>query len=877
MSCCDVIAFGLVDTGLLVWVLSQITVVAVVTHLLVSAMRRASPGSRVIVCGLGLFCMSLLPTVTMIRASAWSWGEWLPAHSGEGTNLAATDRSPVGQTDLDQANVTARVGPNAELAWWRQVLLSSSQVLSRPQPAEPAANTIPRSATPSDWLALFVVCGIAFGATRFTIGVYQVQMLRRQVTAISCAELDRELQRCARRLGITKRIAVAVSEQIGTAAIVGWRRPLLLLPTDWGEWSGLERKAIFAHELAHVRRADYLLTSLAQATVAVNFFHPLAHLLIARLRLNQELAADSMAAKLIGGSQQYVETLASLALRRPMARTPGPAKAFFAPRRMLVRRLEMLNQMKPRGSGWSRLSTMLASAAVLATTMMATGLRPISVRAQENAPPTIRTAGESTVEKALAELVPSSMVQGVIEVDVQSIRTHPPLVGLLKRIEQAFPQLPFKLEGVDQLLIMMPVPGERPPLPPPAILVRFLEAQGLPGEAEMNPDPGGRRLDARTIVLWGTAEMRLAIGTTAGDHLFASLLARQQNAPIRAAGKLSGMRERLRLDFGPPGHPASAFAPLWHKVESASLGVEIGDKITVSGRLDSADPQEVAETLLALQILGKNFLHAFTSVRTGDGRQEPMEPLQASGIANATQLLDSMHVSSGQRQVEINAEMEGGADVIVETMLPALRAARTASHRVASANNLKRLMLALHGYALAHGRFPPAVVVNSESGATRSWRVEMLPYLNERRLYNQYRQDESWDSEANQQVLKRMPSVFALPGNEGTSETPYQAVVTAGGGLTPGAEGQGPAFAEFTDGLHNTLVLVETLPTVPWTKPVDVSDVMAARDVSVRPDENGFLVARGDGSVIFIANNIAETVWRALNTRAGGESVDLQP
>lgn len=122
-----------------------------------------------------------------------------------------------------------------------------------------------------------------------------------------------------------------------------------------------------------------------------------------------------------------------------------------------------------------------------------------------------------------------------------------------------------------------------------------------------------------------------------------------------------------------------------------------------------------------------------------------------------------------------------------------------------------------------------------------------------------------------------MPAVFALPGVDGKTQTPYQALVNEGGGLTPGADGQGPRLREFTDGLSNTLVLVETFPMVPWTKPVDVSDVMAAREVSVRPSEGGFLVARGDGSVVFIANSIDQQVWQALTTRAGDEAVNYQP
>ena len=64
---------------------------------------------------------------------------------------------------------------------------------------------------------------------------------------------------------------------------------------------------------------------------------------------------------------------------------------------------------------------------------------------------------------------------------------------------------------------------------------------------------------------------------------------------------------------------------------------------------------------------------------------------------------------------------------------------------------------------------------------------------------------------------------------------------------------------------------------VPWTKPVDVSDEIAASEVSVRSSEGGFLVARGDGSVVFISSTIDQQIWKALTTRAGGEVVNYRP
>lgn len=728
-----------------------------------------------------------------------------------------------------------------------------------------------------DWLALFVVCGIALGAVRFAVGIFQVQVLRSNTVPLSCPEIDAEIIACSQHLGVDQKIVIGVSKRVGTAAVVGWRRPMLLLPVNWRDWSDVERKTIFAHEVAHVRRADFLMTTLAQVAVAINFFHPFAHAIIARFRLNQELAADALAANVIGGSQQYVEILASLALRQPLVRTPGPAQAFLPPRRMFVRRLEMLSNMKVRGIGWSRLYTLLASGTVIAATVVATGLRPFEANAQDNGKPRSQAGGLGTEEKELVQLIPPTIIEGVIEVDIASLLAVPAIANLMNSMEQEIQRLPFEPKSLDRMLIMMPVPGERPPVSE-LVLLRFKQATDLPKGDQAFPAAAVRQLDERTLAIGGTESQRAAIGAFPSDNFFASLLARHEQAPIRAAGRLSWINETMRREGPPVGHPVLAFAPLWEKVQTVSMGLEMNDNLIMSGFLDSDQPQDVSETLVALKVLAKNYMTQIVRDETGNQRREPMQVIMlAAATTWATQLLDSVKVTANDNQVLVKAEMESGVIAIVETLLPAVQQSRKSAQRMMNSNHMKQLMLALHNYESTYERFPAAVIVDPESGMERSWRVEILPYLGEQQLYAQYRQDEPWDSEANLQVLNKMPAVFALPGVDGKTQTPYQALVNAGGGLTPGADGQGPKFSEFTDGLSNTLVLVETLPLVPWTKPVDVSDVMAAREVSVRPSEGGFLVARGDGKVVFIANSIDPQVWQALTTRAGGEAVNYQP
>ena len=108
------------------------------------------------------------------------------------------------------------------------------------------------------------------------------------------------------------------------------------------EWSQAERRAVLARELAHVCRGDFRASLAAQLSLALHFYHPLAHWLVARLRLEQELAADAWGATLSGGKTTYLATLAQMALRRDSRGLTWPARAFLPARGTFVRRIEML-------------------------------------------------------------------------------------------------------------------------------------------------------------------------------------------------------------------------------------------------------------------------------------------------------------------------------------------------------------------------------------------------------------------------------------------------------------------------------------------------------------------------------------------------------
>ena len=117
--------------------------------------------------------------------------------------------------------------------------------------------------------------------------------------------LKKEVDALRAELGLTRRLEVRQSAQLATAATVGSRHPVILLPATWRTWSHKERRVVLAHALAHIVRHGFSTWILAQIGVLTHFYHPLVHWLASRLRLEQELAADALAARLSGGQQEH--------------------------------------------------------------------------------------------------------------------------------------------------------------------------------------------------------------------------------------------------------------------------------------------------------------------------------------------------------------------------------------------------------------------------------------------------------------------------------------------------------------------------------------------------------------------------------------------
>jgi hypothetical protein len=210
--------------------------------------------------------------------------------------------------------------------------------------------------------------------------------------------------------------------------------------------------------------------------------------------------------------------------------------------------------------------------------------------------------------------------------------------------------------------------------------------------------------------------------------------------------------------------------------------------------------------------------------------------------------------------------------IMVALLLPAVQAAREAARRNVSMNNMKQIQIAMLNYHEAKGTFPAA---KGGEGSQLSWRVHLLPYLDEAPLYERFHLDEPWDSEHNRALIAQMPAVFENPSADlPAGKTSYLAVT--GPGTAFGEGNIGPAVRDFRDGTSQTIVLVEADPdqAVEWTKPQDWQyDPTNPTNGLGSPQRSGFLAATADGMVRYFDIGTDAGLINAMMTRDGGEQV----
>jgi beta-lactamase regulating signal transducer with metallopeptidase domain/type II secretory pathway pseudopilin PulG len=926
---------------MLLWCMLQVTLLAAAAGLCYAVARRFGPasGSLAALSGLvGVVCLTALSFAPFPRWDLFGAAQAdNPAQPATAAAAGAAKNVADGEPLVPKRDAASAPITNDNVVWseadkndirtradsiWNSFL----SALATPAVAAPAAT--------QRWP---MILGIVFGAlilvglARLVIGLVVVRSYYRRSEAVSEPRILGVLDVLQAALSCRRAIELRESAEVATAATIGWRKPVILLPGDWRAWTEPECHAVLAHEVAHIQRNDFVAWVCAQTGLALHFYHPLVHWLAGRLRLEQELAADAAAASVAGGQRSYLMTLAEMALRQSDRPLAWPARTFLPTRGTFLRRIEMLRDHNLLPTATSVGTKFVLVTAVLLTGLFAAGLRgPEAVggnAALANAPAESEPAAEAQRQRAQAEQnvqTQAAALQAAKEplsvawvprdaVVVAAIRPArllaAPLMssirGPLEQLQEAaVKQFGASIDHIEQVTVFILAhdEGARWHVAEPVAVVRLdaatqadamlkalfpnMQEQEFGGrkivQDEKQPTHFAFRADERTLVLaTDVGHMRRVIVGGPANAAKAGWWDDWKSVELADAAVLVNV-EQIRgplnqeLARGPalPG-PMMTLAPLLSDANTATLALQVGNQLSMRAAISSGsaeNAQKVKDTVSAVVTLAKNAV--------SQGRAE------ASRLANAKEsalllgsleivedLLNSVKVEQRDAHVTATARIDSdAAERLIALTLPAITQARAAARRAQAMNNLKQIALAMHNYVSTHKTFPPAVLYGPDGKTPYSWRVALLPYLEQESLFRQYNFNEPWDSETNKKVLAKMPLVYRDPGDPEDTQSPSYFALTGPTTVFSGRVGTG--IVKITDGTSNTLMIVEAQRDIPWTKP---EDIPYAADKPV-PKLGGhfpdiFLGAMCDGSVRAIAQTIDEKVLRGLITKDGGERV----
>lgn len=217
----------------------------------------------------------------------------------------------------------------------------------------------------------------------------------------------------------------------------------------------------------------------------------------------------------------------------------------------------------------------------------------------------------------------------------------------------------------------------------------------------------------------------------------------------------------------------------------------------------------------------------------------------------AFEVLEGMVPKRDAKTVEVVVNRPDGLN---EKLKEALGKARGAADRMRKMNSIKQVLLAMHNYASVYQRMP-FHTINGEN-PDLSWRVRLLPYLDEMEMFDMFDRETGWDSPANKKLLELQPEAF------GTNES-----------MVCWIESSATDFRDITDGTSNTIAMILVPKQMNWTEPKDINAKEALAILKALPEGEVLLAGFYDGSVRQFAADTDPDEFQKMLTINGGEVI----
>ncbi len=369
----------------LAWCIVQVTLISLLAAGVYLLVRRLRPAAAAPVVLAGLVMVVVLSLLVLSPWPRWTMhsvagprptlgaGQGYPRANARGSS--ALPCAEEGQAVTAGGNEAAAVKdqPSGAAIVWQALV----DELAQPQAAAPAGAW--------HWpelMAVLLLAAMACGLGWLMLGVAAVRWQRLRSRPVAEPRLLELVDVLCAELACRRPVEVRQADDLATAATIGWRRPVLLLPPDWTTWTAAQQRAVLAHEIVHARSHNFIALLVGQFGLALHFYHPLLHWLMGRLRLEQELAADAAAARISGGQRQYLTTIAEIALRQQDRPLLWPARSFLPTHTTFLRRIAMLRDSKLRFDRLSPATRLITVGLVLMCGLLVAGLRGAGPSAQ---------------------------------------------------------------------------------------------------------------------------------------------------------------------------------------------------------------------------------------------------------------------------------------------------------------------------------------------------------------------------------------------------------------------------------------------------------------------------------------------------------------
>jgi hypothetical protein len=440
---------------------------------------------------------------------------------------------------------------------------------------------------------------------------------------------------------------------------------------------------------------------------------------------------------------------------------------------------------------------------------------------------------------------------------------------------------------IERLTVVVPNPDAgavlivtgRKPVDPKAVVKMLTRGSGAKGPKATEPGmlvaPGAEfpyvlPVDARTVLL---------APLTAGPISLTRIA--EAFGPKAVEGLAGSHAVAVRLDVaalkGLLGDqlPAGLLA-----ARSATLTADLPDDKTakVAVGLTFADAAEAKQAVPAAEGLLKD-VAKWAAEREKTSVVGPAGEFARPLFEGLGKAIKAAKVTADGPRVVASADLDAG-DTVSRLLAAAPDAVLTGQGGTAGENNLKQILLALHNYESTHGRFP-SNSYDKDGKPLLSWRVHILPFIEQDALYRAFKLDEPWDSPNNLPLSQTVVKVFTVPGRPTEPGHTYFRGFIGPKNVKPEyrpwlteGDSKGISIVSITDGTSNTIVVVEAGESVPWAKPEDLPYDGVMPLPTLGGPNGRFLAGFADGSVRTMRRDrVDEKNLRAMITIQGGEVI----